>query len=84
MENNCAFLIHVSKGNGGHISCNGGKSSLCGIEKRLHNNDFESDFHESEFPTWLNNNKSFVCRSCLKTFESRNPKIKPVERKAKV
>lgn len=62
----CAFLMHVEKGHGGHISYDDGRSSLCGIEKRQPNVDHECDFHGAQFEIWLKINFDFVCRTCLK------------------
>ncbi len=61
-----AFLMHVHKGMGGHIGIEDSGRSLCGVEFRHPEVEYEQDFSGDRFEPWLQANRPFICKQCIK------------------
>lgn len=60
---------------GGHIFSESKGATLCGIEKRFPQIEWENDHGEEEFLPWLKLNRPWLCGNCLRSYDKHPKRI---------
>lgn len=63
-DNGFSSLIPNTDRRVGHIFSHARDSSLCGVEKRFPDMDYEILHHGREFASWLADNQAWMCLHC--------------------